>query len=57
MELVRFGTEVALEMEDRREDDYEQNKVLFYYRINLKNILAKTSFQNFCWKWKQIRFF
>ena len=28
MELVRFGTEVALEMEDRREDDYEQNKVL-----------------------------
>jgi len=26
MELVRFGTEVALEMEDRREDDYEQNK-------------------------------
>ena len=57
MELVRFGTEVALEMEDRREDDYEQNKVLFYYRIYLKNILAKTSFQNFCWKWKQIRFF
>lgn len=29
MELVRFGTEVALEMEDRREDDYEENKVIF----------------------------
>jgi UBX domain-containing protein 1 len=57
MELVRFGTEVALEMEDRREDDFEQNKVLLNYRTYSKCILAKTSFQNFYWKWKQIRFF
>jgi UBX domain-containing protein 1 len=57
MELIRFGTEVALEMEDRREDDFEQNKVLLNYRTYSKCILAKTSFQNFYWKWKQIRFF
>ena len=44
MELVRFGTEVALEMEDRREDDYEQNKVLFYYRIYLKKYFSQNQF-------------
>lgn len=26
MELVRFGSEVALEMEDRRQEDYEENQ-------------------------------
>ena len=56
MELVKFGTEVALEMEDRREDDYEANKVRSSNATFPKKLLAKTSFPSIHGQWKQIRF-
>jgi len=52
MELVKFGTEVALEMEDRREDDYEANKVRPNNATFPKYLLAKPSFQSIHWQWK-----